>query len=420
MGVMEKIKEIEAEMARTQKNKATNYHLGTLKAKLARLRNELFVEQSGGSGSGAGEGFDVARNGDARVALIGFPSVGKSSLLGAMTSTESEAAAYEFTTLTCIPGVLNYKGSKIQVLDLPGIIEGAAHGAGRGKEVIAVARNADAILIVLDSMKEGLNRHREILEKELETVGIRLNQRPPDVIVSKKKSGGGVRFSSTVPQTKLGPDPEKVVTQILREYKIVSADVLAREEITVDQLVDVVLGNRQYKPCLYLYNKIDAVTIEEVDQLARMPHSMVGSVAKRFNIGEPMEDDLLKQNLWKYLGLTRVYTKRKGSPPDLEEPVVLSNIRKGTYVKSLCANISSQLLRDFNYALVWGTSAKHSPQRCGLSHKLDDEDVVQIVSKTIKQQQQDKSYGALAQQYQDKHSKKRLEAKKKKQQKLRG
>ena len=76
MGLMERIKEIEAEMARTQKNKATNYHLGTLKAKLAKLRSELFLEQSGGGGSGGpGEGFDVARNGDARVALIGFPSV---------------------------------------------------------------------------------------------------------------------------------------------------------------------------------------------------------------------------------------------------------------------------------------------------------------------------------------------------------
>jgi uncharacterized protein len=184
-----------------------------LKAKLARLRNELFVEQSGGGGGG-GEGFDVARNGDARVALIGFPSVGKSTLLGALTSTESEAAAYEFTTLTCIPGVMKYKGSKIQVLDLPGIIEGAAHGAGRGKEVIAVARSADAILIVLDAGKEGLNRHREILEQELETVGIRLNQRPPDVTVSKRKSGGGVRFASTVPQTLLGPEPEKGVFDI--------------------------------------------------------------------------------------------------------------------------------------------------------------------------------------------------------------
>jgi len=204
------------------------------------------------------------------------------------------------------------KGSKIQVLDLPGIIEGAAHGAGRGKEVIAVARSADAILIVLDAGKEQGNRHREILERELETVGIRLNQRPPDVTLSTRKTGGGVRFASTVPQPHLGPEPEKLVTNILREYRISSADVLAREEITVDQLVDVVLGNRQYKPCLYLYNKIDTVTIEEVDQLARMPHSVVGSVRANFNIGEPDEDDYLKATMWEYLGLTRVYTKRKG------------------------------------------------------------------------------------------------------------
>ena len=214
--------------------------------------------------------------------------------------------------MKCIPSVLYYKGSKIQVLDLPGIIEGAAHGAGRGKEVIAVARSADAILIVLDAGKEGLQKHREILERELETVGIRLNQRPPDVTLTKRKSGGGVRFASTVPQTLLGPEPEKVVTQILREYKITSADVLAREEITVDQLVDVIQGNREYKPCVYLYNKIDTVTIEEIDQLARMPHSIVGSVSESFNIGGPHEDDPLKQKLWEYLGLTRVYTKRKG------------------------------------------------------------------------------------------------------------
>lgn len=50
------------------------------------------------------KGFDVARSGDGRVAMIGFPSVGKSSLLNELTETESVAAGYEFTTLTCIPG----------------------------------------------------------------------------------------------------------------------------------------------------------------------------------------------------------------------------------------------------------------------------------------------------------------------------
>ena len=80
MGIVEKIKEIEDEMNRTQKNKATEYHLGLLKSKLAKLRTEL-LEGSKGGGGGPGEGFDVAKSGDGRVALIGFPSVGKSTLL---------------------------------------------------------------------------------------------------------------------------------------------------------------------------------------------------------------------------------------------------------------------------------------------------------------------------------------------------
>ena len=129
MGVHEKIKEIEEEIARTQKNKATNSHLGALKARIAKLRSELLLE-GGSGGGGGGEGFSVARSGDGRVALIGFPSVGKSSLLSELTDTESLAAGYEFTTLTCIPGNIFYKDIKIQMLDLPGIIEGASMGKG--------------------------------------------------------------------------------------------------------------------------------------------------------------------------------------------------------------------------------------------------------------------------------------------------
>lgn len=75
MGILEKISEIEREISRTQKNKATEYHLGLLKAKLAKYRAQL-LEPSKSSG-GKGEGFDVMKSGDARVALIGFPSVGK-------------------------------------------------------------------------------------------------------------------------------------------------------------------------------------------------------------------------------------------------------------------------------------------------------------------------------------------------------
>ena len=151
MGIAEKIGEIEREISRTQKNKATEGHLGLLKAKLAKYRQQL-LEPSGKTAV-KGDGFDVMKSGDARVALIGFPSVGKSTILSKLTKTHSEAASYEFTTLTCIPGVIEYKGANIQLLDLPGIIEGAAQGKGRGKQVIAVARTADLVVMMLDALK---------------------------------------------------------------------------------------------------------------------------------------------------------------------------------------------------------------------------------------------------------------------------
>lgn len=132
MGIADKIKEIEIEYARTQKNKATEYHTGLLRAKLSKLKSQLEEQQNKVSGQ-AGVGFDVTKHGSARVAMIGFPSVGKSSLLNRVTDQESEAAAYEFTTLTCIPGQLFIHGCELQLLDLPGIIEGASDGKGRGR-----------------------------------------------------------------------------------------------------------------------------------------------------------------------------------------------------------------------------------------------------------------------------------------------
>ncbi|KAJ1676310.1 GTP-binding protein rbg1, partial [Spiromyces aspiralis] len=105
MSTLERIKEIEAEMARTQKNKATSYHLGVLKAKLAKLKRELLTPSKSGGG-GEGVGFDVAKTGVARVGFVGFPSVGKSTLMSKITGTHSEVGAYEFTTLTTVPGVI--------------------------------------------------------------------------------------------------------------------------------------------------------------------------------------------------------------------------------------------------------------------------------------------------------------------------
>lgn len=84
MGILERIKEIELELTRTQKNKATTTHIGLLKSHLARLRTQLLMPSAGSESAGGHSGFAVQKSGDGRVALIGFPSVGKSSLLNAV------------------------------------------------------------------------------------------------------------------------------------------------------------------------------------------------------------------------------------------------------------------------------------------------------------------------------------------------
>lgn len=202
-----------------------------------------------------------------------------------------------------------------------------------------------------------------------------------------------MKFNSTVPLTKLGDDPNDAVTRVLGSYKIHNAEVLFREDCSLEDLIDVIEGNRQYIRCLYVYNKIDSLSLEEVEELARKPDSVVISVYLKLNLDEML------QKMWEYLGLLRVYTKRRGQPPDLTEPVILSNERHGLTVEALCKSVSRELLTIFNFALVWGRSVKYNPQRVGLTHQLCDEDVVQIVPKTLVQQKASKDYRARVDAY---------------------
>ncbi len=230
--------------------------------------------------------------------------------------------------------------------------------------MIAVARNSDLILMMLDSGKS--DRHRELLTAELEAVGIRLNVKPPDVYFKQKSSGGQVltvTCNLDLPQT--------VIKSIMQEFKIHNYELIIRENISIDQLIDVVTGNRKYIRCLYCYNKIDTLTIQQVDVYARQPHSVV--ISCNWNLGL----DYLVDMIWNYLGLIRIYTKPRGRAPDFLEPLILP---ANSSVQDVCLSIHKSLVANFKYAAVFGASAKHIPQRVGLSHVLADEDVVQIMT----------------------------------------
>lgn len=361
MSLEEEIAAVEDEIRRTPYNKATSHHIGKLKAKLARLKEEAVRRASAKSG---GEGFAVQKSGHATVALVGFPSVGKSTLLNALTDAESTVGAFEFTTLTTVPGMMEYRGAKIQILDIPGLVSGAAHGRGRGREVISVIRSADMLLILLDVFN--LNQYN-VLMRELYNAGIRVNSKKPDVVI-KPKNRGGIHISTTIQE---GGLTREVIKSVLLEYKIHNADVLIREDVSIDQLIDVIHGNRRYVPALVVVNKVDLAGKNLVEEAkTRFPDAIFISADRKLNI------DALKEAIFQTLGFIRVYLKPQGKPADLEEPLI---IRRDATVGDVCDQLHRDFKRRFRYANVWGTSAKHEGQRVGLEHVLNDEDILSII-----------------------------------------
>jgi small GTP-binding protein len=346
--LLQQIKQLEEEIKRTPYNKATEHHVGRLKAKLARLKEELEKERR----KSARQTISIKKEGDATVALVGFPSVGKSSLLNALTNAKSEVGDYDFTTKKPVPGIMEYKHATIQIIDMPGIVEGAASGKGRGKEVLSAVRIADLIVIVADVFKLD---SIEIVKRELYEAGIRLDQKPPDVVI-RKKDRGGVKISSTVP---LGLD-ERTIAEILKEYKIHNADVLIRENITMERLIDALNGNCVYIPSITVVNKIDIMDVDV--------NAIKVSATKGINL------DLLKEEIYRKLRFIKVYLKPPGEKMS-EKPMIL---REGARIEDVCRKIHNDFVENFKYARVWGRSVKHEGQRVGLDHVLSDGDVVSI------------------------------------------
>ncbi|MBM2852212.1 MAG: GTP-binding protein [Candidatus Nitrosotenuis sp.] len=364
MGIPEKIKAIQDEILKTQLNKATEHHVGLLKAKIAKLRREQEKVQTKKSGISS-DGFDIRRTGDATVVLIGLPSVGKSTLLNKITGSRSAVAAYRFTTLTVVPGILEYRGARIQVLDLPGIIEGASKGKGLGKRILSVARSADLVLLILDVFQP---YHEDVLRNELNNIGIRLDQKPPNIII-EKAAIGGISIAQQVKLTKLS---EKLLKEILHVYGITSARVLIREDITAEQLVDHITGDKNYAQSITVLNKIDLVDQKFLKNVRTKIKSEVLPVSADSGINV----DLLKEKIYEKLDFIRIYMRPKGGETDYEEPLI---IRRDSTIEDVCNKLHRSMKKEFRYGLVWGKSVKFAGQRVSIHHVLKDEDVLTII-----------------------------------------
>ena len=356
-----KIKELEDEISKTKYNKKTQGHIGLVKAKIALLK-EKEIQRS--KGKGKQEGYSVKKTGNATVIMVGFPSVGKSTLLNAITNANSAVAAYAFTTLTVIPGLLEHNHAKIQVLDVPGIVEGAASGRGRGKEVLACARAADLVIFLIDALYP---EHYEVLKKEVYETNLRVNQRRPDVKLVKKEKGG-INILSTVKLTKID---KETIKKVLEEFRFNNVDLVIRTDIDVDQLIDIIEGSKKYIPAVTVVNKMDLVSPEQLQKIKESirPDLFISAEQK-------INTEVLKDLIFKKLDFIRIYLKEIGKKPDMEEPMIML---RGCTLEELCRTIHRDFVDKFRFARVWGSSVKFPGQALRkLSHVLVDNDVVEL------------------------------------------
>jgi small GTP-binding protein len=363
--IEKQIKDIEDEIFNTQKNKATEHHIGKLKAKLAKLRDEVEKRKSSAA---KGKGFAIKKSGDATVGLIGFPSIGKSTLMNQLTDAQSRVGSYDFTTVDVIPGMMNYNGSKIQILDFPGLISGASEGKGRGREILSAIRNVDLVLFMIDAQHEN---HLDLMTLELQKAGLRLNETKPDVVV-KRTGQGGINVTAAVKLTHLNED---LIKSIASEY-VVNADVIIRDNITEDQLIDVFVQNKVYVPAIVIINKIDLISKEELfKQIKKIKDKSWQLIEISALNGLGL--DRLKDIIFSELKLIRIYMKPVGKQVDYNEPLIL---KEGNTVNDACEKLHRDFVKRFRYASVTGLSAKHDSQKVGLDHKLMDKDILTIVT----------------------------------------
>ena len=234
----------------------------------------------------------VPRQGHRQFCLVGTPSAGKSSLLAKLSRMKIKTAEYEFTTLKPIPAVIKLNGGQIQLVDLPGLIEGATEDAGRGRRLIGIIKNTDGILFMIDLTKD-----------------------------------------------------------------------YSRAEKVYNELVKAEVS----KPIIFIGSKIDSSLAKENAKKLKSKFSNLILISTITNEG--IEE--LKDKIWKESNLIRVYTEKTGDPMILE---------KNSSVEDLVKAIHKNLIKNFKGAVINGESAKFPNQKVGLSHILEDQDRIKIIS----------------------------------------
>jgi len=357
----EKARLLEEYISSIPKHKGTEHERGMLKRKLALLRESI---EKKGRGGGAKE-INVRKQGAAQIVFAGFPNAGKSSLLCAITDARAKVADYAFTTVEPNVGMLEVADVSLQLVDLPGLISGAAENKGMGKRFLTVMRNTDVIAFFMAMDDRPLDR-LDTLMNEFDAAGIRINQEKPDVKVYKKGSGGVVLLGEHLLQF-----PKQEALETCRQLGIINADVRINRAIGLEDFVDAIDKRTVWKKAFVILNKTDIAEPDETKRIVKLIKARYNLATLPISVKERQNLEKVKQAFWEICGLIRVYT----TTTPHSDPLVMPS---GSTILDTATRIHKEFVEKFKFARVWGKSVKYPGQRVGKDHTLQDKDIIEI------------------------------------------
>ncbi|MFX0117363.1 MAG: GTPase, partial [Candidatus Hodarchaeota archaeon] len=363
----ERIRCLEEYISEVPKHKGAEKLLRDAKTRLSKLKAQQVEERA--RRKGTGEKWLVPKEEEAQLSLIGLPNSGKTSFLNQLTGSSYDVGDFPFTTVKPTPGVINCKGARLQIVDLPPLVNGSSEGVSQGTKVLSAIRNGDGAIIVVDLSQNPAEQLDTIFD-ELNSAKIRINLEEPNVIVEKTASGGiqvswGENFEHGVEGAK----------EVLHKRGFTNAIVRFRDKVTLDELLDALDASVCRVPGIIIATKGDLPGSRQ-NYEALKNSSEVRRKFEIFPVSAKTNDGFegLEEKIFAMLRLKRVYT-RDSSGQVSPLPICLQ--LNGT-VKDAVEILSKKFLAHFRFCRVWGSSVKFDGQSVGLDHALADQDRIQV------------------------------------------
>jgi ribosome-interacting GTPase 1 len=351
------------------KHKGTDRLRVQVKRKMATLRREI-EERKRRKASAHGPRFFIEKEGAAQIVVLGQTNVGRSSLLAALTNANVEVSGYPFTTRNPALGMLPFEGLQFQMLEAPAIMRGSAEGKAWGQQTLALARNADGLVLMVDLSRSPWGQ-LSIMLKELERAHILVRKTTVRVDIERKHMGVGLRIFviGTLVDCTLND-----VKALLKSYRISNAVVKIYGNATLDDVEDSIFESVVFHPALVVANKLDVHGASaNLKELKRRVDSGLNIVPVSCKTAFGLQT--FGAELFRMLEIIRVFTKEPSTKEPSATPFIL---KKGSAVADLAKQIHSDFYRRFSYAKVWSARLQFSPQKVGLSFDLEDKDIVEM------------------------------------------